>query len=122
VPAYQFLYANNDRVAHHYRRYTRGQLVRRLREGGFEVRKATYVNVVLSIGIIPIVLAVKWTELLTHRPYATYNNLSIPVPRPVNALLGGIFGGERFVLRHIDAPFGHSLFVVARKLGGAPAR
>ena len=122
VPAYQFLYANNDRVAHHYRRYTRAGLLRRLREGGFEVRKATYVNVVLAVGIIPAVLLIKLKERLLPRPDDPGNNLSIPVPRPLNALLAGIFGGERHVLRHVDAPFGHSLFVVARKSGPAPVR
>ena len=119
VPAYQFLFANNDRVAHHYRRYSRGLLVRRLREAGFEVRKATYVNFVLAPVIIPIVLLVKLKERLRPVPDSPYNNLSIPVSRPVNALLAGIFGGERHVLRHVDAPFGHSLFVVARQSGGA---
>jgi len=122
VPAYQFLYANNDRVAHHYRRYTRGQLVRRLRAGGFEVRKATYVNFVLAVAIIPTVLLIKLSERLTKRPYKSWNNLSIPAPRPINALLGAIFGGERHVLKHVDAPFGHSLFVVARKIADAPGR
>ena len=122
VPAYQFLYANNDRVAHHYRRYTRGQLVRRLREAGFEVRKATYVNFVLGVAIIPTVLLVKAWEHLTHKPYKSWNNLSIPAPGPVNALFGAIFSGERHVLRHVDAPFGHSLFAVARRQADAPAR
>lgn len=116
VPAYQFLYANNDRVAHHQRRYTRGGLVARLREGGFDVRKATYVNCVLGVVIIPAVLLIKLKERLFPVRDDPSNNLSIRVPRPLNALLAGIFGGERHVLRHLDAPFGHSLFVVARRV------
>jgi SAM-dependent methyltransferase len=115
VPAYQFLYANNDRVAHHQRRYTRGLLVRRVRAAGFEVRKATYVNVALSPVIIPLVLLRKLRERLAPVADDSYNNLDVGVPRPVNALLAGIFGGERHVLRHVSAPFGHSLLLVARK-------
>ena len=119
VPAYQFLYANNDRVAHHQRRYTRGRLVQRVRQAGFEVRKATYVNVFLAPLIIPTVLLIKLKERLHPVPDDPYNNLSFPVPRAVNALLAGIFGSERHLLRHVDAPFGHSLVVVARRGDGA---
>ena len=43
------------------------------------------------------------------------SNLSWPVPRPLNRLLAWIFASERHVLRHVSAPFGHSLFVVARR-------
>jgi len=121
VPAYQWLYSNNDRVAHHFRRYTRGDLVRKLRAAGFEVRKATYVNCVLGVAIIPTVLVIKGWERLFHVPYATRNNLDLPAPGPINALFAGIFAGERHVLRHVSSPFGHSLFVVARRprAGGA---
>ena len=117
VPAYQFLYANNDRVAHHYRRYTRGRLVRQLQAAGFSVRKATYVNTLLGIGIIPAVLLIKLKEGLARVPDDPGNNLSIRVPRPLNTALAAVFGSERHLLRHVDAPFGHSLFAVARKDG-----
>lgn len=117
VPAYQFLYANNDRVAHHFRRYTRGDLVGKLREAGFEVRKATYVNVVLGLAIIPTVLAIKVKERLLPKEDDETTNLSWALPRRVNRVLARIFAGERHMLRRVSAPFGHSLFVVARKPG-----
>ncbi len=119
VPAYQFLFANNDRIAHHHRRYTRGDLVAKLREAGFEVRKATYVNVVLGLAIIPAVLAIKLKERLRPRENDETTNLSWALPRRINRVLAKIFAGERHVLRHVSAPFGHSLFVVARKPRGA---
>jgi SAM-dependent methyltransferase len=115
VPAYQWLYANNDRVAHHFRRYTRGDLVRKLRASGLEVRKATYVNCVLGLAIVPTVLLIKLRERAFNIPFATSNNLDVPAPGPLNALFGAIFAGERHVLRHVSSPFGHSLFVVARR-------
>ncbi|HTE05960.1 MAG TPA: class I SAM-dependent methyltransferase, partial [Planctomycetota bacterium] len=115
VPAWQFLYANNDRVAHHFRRYTRGELVRKLREAGLHVRKATYVNCLLGLAIVPTVLVIKAREKLLRIPFGTRNNLDLPAPGPVNALFAAIFAGERHVLRHASSPFGHSLFVVARR-------
>lgn len=115
VPAYQFLYANNDRVAHHHRRYTRGGLSAKLRAAGFEIRKATYVNVVLAVGIVPVVLAIKLKERLLPEDDDETTNLSWALPRRVNDVLARVFAGERHVLRRVSAPFGHSLFVVARK-------
>lgn len=115
VPAYPFLFANNDRVAHHYRRYTRGSLVRSVKAAGLEVRKATYVNVWLSLLIIPAVLLLKLKERLFPIEEDQASNISRRVPRPLNALLAWIFSSERHVLRHVNAPFGHSLFLVARR-------
>lgn len=117
VPAYQFLFANNDRVAHHHRRYTRGMLLKRMAAAGLTPVKATYVNVILAPAIIPAVLLLKLKERLMGRSQADANNLSFSTPRPLNALLATIFSGERHLLRHLSAPFGHSLFVVAAKLG-----
>jgi 2-polyprenyl-3-methyl-5-hydroxy-6-metoxy-1,4-benzoquinol methylase len=117
VPAYQFLYANNDRVAHHYRRYTRGRLLAALRAADFTPRKATYVNAVLGVGIIPAVLLIKLKERLAPVRDDPSNNLTFRVPRALNGALAAVFGGERHLLRHVDAPFGHSLFAVARKAG-----
>lgn len=115
VPAYQWLYSNNDRVAHHYRRYTRGELVRKLRAAGLQVVKATYVNVTLAPLIVPAVLALKLKQRLAPVRDDPTTNLSYVPPAPLNALLGGIFGGERHLLRHVSAPFGHSLFAVAER-------
>ena len=115
VPAYPWLYSNNDRVARHYRRYTRTTLRRRLAQAGFELRKASYVNVLLSPAIVPAVLLIKLGERLRARPDDATTNLSWPLPRPMHALLAGLFASERFVLRRLDAPFGHSLLAVARR-------
>ncbi|MBL8896780.1 MAG: methyltransferase domain-containing protein [Planctomycetes bacterium] len=117
VPAYQFLYANNDRVAHHFRRYTRGELVAKARRAGFEVRKATYVNTLLFPLILPAVLALKCKERLFGRPGDDTTNLSFRLPRFVSASLEAIFSGERFPLRWVSFPCGHSLAMIAVKRG-----
>ncbi|HZM00468.1 MAG TPA: methyltransferase domain-containing protein, partial [Planctomycetota bacterium] len=86
VPAYPWLYSNNDRVARHYRRYTRPALRARLAEAGFELRKATYVNVALAPAIVPAVLLIKLKERLIARADDATTNLSWPLPRPLHAL------------------------------------
>ena len=62
VPAYQFLYANNDRIAHHERRYTARALRRKLTATGFEPVQVTYFNTLLFPAILPLVLAKKAKE------------------------------------------------------------
>ncbi len=115
VPAYQFLYSNNDKVAHHKRRYTRGDLVAKARTAGLVVRKATYVNVVLFPLILPAVLALKTKERLFPKEGDTRTNLSSSPSPLLNGLLAAIFGGEGKVLRYVSAPFGHSLVMVAMR-------
>lgn len=115
VPAYQFLYSNNDRVAHHKRRYTRADLVAKVTEAGLEVKKATYVNVLLFPLILPAVLLMKLKERFFPIEDDPRTNLSSRPPALINSILAGIFGGEGKLLRHLSAPFGHSLVLVARK-------
>lgn len=47
VPAYQFLFSQNDRVAHHLRRYTASKLRKNLNAAGLQPAKLTYFNTFL---------------------------------------------------------------------------
>lgn len=112
VPAYQFLYANNDRVAHHERRYTARGLRRRLVGAGFQSPHVTYFNTLLFPAILPAVLAKKATERLRDPGDAT--NLSVRVPRLLNRALAATMGSERHLLSRVRLPFGHSVIAIAR--------
>jgi SAM-dependent methyltransferase len=114
APAYQFLFANNDRVAHHERRYRARQLRQKLTEAGLTPIKVTYFNTFLFPAILPIVLAKKLRERWSEPDDTT--NLSHPPGPLVNRLLAGIMGSERHLLQRFDLPFGHSLVAMARRL------
>lgn len=122
VPAYPSLYSTNDRLSHHRRRYRRGPLERGLRGAGLIPDRLTHTNVLL---LPPIALAVlcgkAWegvrTRILGREP-ARHTNLSVPVPRPLNAWLGGCFGLERPWLERWNAPLGHSILALAHKPRG----
>jgi SAM-dependent methyltransferase len=118
VPAYNFLYANNDKVVHHKRRYTVRRLRKRLESAGFEVRKATYVNIALFPLILPIVLLKKLKERLRPVEADPTTNLTHTPPKPLNELLFRIFSCERYALRRVSSPVGHSIFALAVKPGG----
>jgi len=112
VPAYQFMFSQNDRVAHHLRRYTANRLNAVLARAGLQSRKTTYFNTFLFPLILPAVLVLKLKEKLFGLPEGL-TNLSHEFKEPVNGIFGWIMSSERWLLRHIEFPFGHSLIAMA---------
>jgi SAM-dependent methyltransferase len=115
VPAYQFLYANNDRVAHHQRRYTARDLRRKLTAAGLNPIKITYFNTLLFPVILPVVLLKKLGERWSDPGDRT--NLSHGVPPLLNRALATTMGFERHLVARTSLPFGHSIVAMAR-VGG----
>jgi SAM-dependent methyltransferase len=112
TPAYQFLYANNDRVAHHERRYTARGLRGKLMAAGLDPVQVTYFNTLLFPVILPAVLVKKARERFSDPGDET--NLSHTLPPWVNRGLAAIMGSERHVLARTSLPFGHSIIALAR--------
>jgi SAM-dependent methyltransferase len=100
VPAFMFLHGTIDRAIGHYRRYTRKDLLPRMRAAGFEVERAFYMNVVGMAG---------WF----------WNNRIRKITEEDSAQIG-LFDNyiapwaER-VERAVPPPFGLSLIAVGRK-------
>ncbi|MCA8954656.1 MAG: class I SAM-dependent methyltransferase [Planctomycetes bacterium] len=113
VPAYQFLFSQNDRVAHHLRRYTARRLHQVLSQAKLQPAKLTYFNTFLFPLILPAVLVLKAKERLFGLPEGL-TNLSHQFREPVNGIFAWVMGAERWLLRHIEFPFGHSLIAMAR--------
>jgi SAM-dependent methyltransferase len=115
VPAYPFLYANNDRVARHCRRYTRGRLAAVLEAAGFERLKLSYFNTLLFPAILPAVLLGKLKERWLGLRDPEHTNLAVRLPRWLSELAFRAMAAERWPLAHLSLPFGHSLLAVVRK-------
>ena len=112
VPAYQFLYSQNDRVAHHLRRYTATQLRSAVERAELRVEKLSYFNTFLFPLILPAIMVLKLKERLLGLPEGQ-TNLSHQFSKPVNAAFGFVMSSERLWLRHMQFPFGHSLIAMA---------
>jgi SAM-dependent methyltransferase len=112
TPAYQFLYANNDRVAHHARRYTAGELSNKLSAARLEPVKITYFNTLLFPAILPAVLLSKLRDRIAGG--GDHTNLSHQVPPSLNGVLGATMSAERHLLERVNMPFGHSIIAIAR--------
>jgi len=118
VPAYQFLYADNDRLAMHLRRYTLSRLKKLVTNAGFDVIKGSYFNVILFPLILPAVLMLKLKQKIRGplKPDQTgTTNLSYQYPKPIKVLLERILSWERHLLSFISAPLGHSILLIAKK-------
>jgi len=114
VPAYQWLWSQNDKTAHHFRRYTRSRLRGVLERAGFVPRKVSYFNTLLLPLIVPSVLWQKLMDRLGRLP-AGYNNMSVPLAPWLNRVFTALMSSERFVLRWLSSPLGHSVLALARR-------
>ena len=120
APAYQWLWSQNDRIAHHHRRYTCRRLRTAMCEAGLVPARLTYFNTLLLPLIVPAILWQKLRERLGLLPPG-YNNTSVGVPRLLNRLFTVVMSSERRWLRRFAFPFGHSVIGIARKAAGEAA-
>lgn len=109
VPAFMFLWGVQDDISHHRRRYTLDSLKQVVKQAGFEVERATYVNITF---FAPILMGRLLMRVTGWRP-ASENNLTIGF---LNGALGRFFGAESLALRYLGFPFGVSIICVARKV------
>jgi SAM-dependent methyltransferase len=105
VPASPWMWSAHDAAHHHQRRYTASSLARVFEDAGYRVRYRSHFNTVL----FPLIAAARIAGRITGREGG---DDAIP-PKPVNSLLGGLFGLERHVLGRMKLPFGVSLALVA---------
>lgn len=110
VPAFMWLWGVQDDISNHRIRYTKRQIVDRLRKAGFGIERATYANWTFFAPI----LAGRTIMKLTGLKPSSENNVNISA---LNGVFGKLFGAERFWLRNFDFPFGVSIVIVAKKNG-----
>ena len=108
VPAFNFLYSAHDKLNHHYRRYAKTELEKKLLNAGFVIEKITYWNAGL---FIPSAIMKVIKSLI---PNEKASDLSL-LPPPLNSLLIKILRMEnKLILNKIQMPFGTSIICVAK--------
>jgi SAM-dependent methyltransferase len=108
VPAFMFLWGVQDDISHHRIRYTKKQIIERVKDAGFEIERATYANITF---FAPILVGRAVMKLTGIKPESE-NNITIGA---LNGFLGKLFGAERLWLKNFNFPFGVSIVIVARK-------
>ncbi|MDO8604224.1 MAG: hypothetical protein Q7K40_02370 [bacterium] len=110
VPAYMFLWGVQDDVAHHYRRYTKGSLLKKIKEStSLSVVRSSYFNTLL---FIPIAIVRLGSKILGIRGRESDFDINSPF---LNKLLFAVFNFERKILKKLGFPFGVSVLVVLKK-------
>lgn len=110
VPAFMWLWGVQDDISNHRIRYTKKQIVERLRRAGFEIERATYANWTF---FAPILAGRMFMKITGIKPESE-NNVNISA---LNGIFGKLFGAERFWLKNFNFPLGVSIVIVAKKNG-----
>ncbi len=112
VPAHPFLFDEMDEIAHHRRRYTRGELGAKLRAAGFAVRRLAH----FMAPLVPLV-ALRWAaRALPGRGSAMdRRKAELSVTPGLNGLMRALLRLERPLVLRGALPFGTSLVAVAER-------
>lgn len=113
VPAYGFLWSNEDDYAHHYRRYTRHSLQKLLKGTGF-------IPEYLSYCFQPLVLPILATRSIPYRLGLRRASTTNPSEHRAGGVLGSallwaLSREASLIRRGRELPFGSSLIAVASK-------
>lgn len=109
VPAYDWLKGHHDKIVSTKRRYSKEEIINKIKKSGFEVQRATYANTIL----FPIALLKRVLEkFLNINESSDVKHL----PKILNEVLKNILSFEAFLIsKNINLPFGLSIFVLAQK-------
>ena len=111
VPAHPLLYDEMDEIAHHRRRYRRGELRDKLKAAGFRVQRLAH----FMAPLVPFV-ALRWlVRLLPGRSTLERRKAELSVIPGVNGVMRAMLRLERPLVRSGLLPFGSSLIAVAEK-------
>ncbi len=112
VPAFQFLWGNQDIVSHHRRRYTLAELGAHVRAAGFTPVRLSYFNAIL----FPAVAAVRVARRLRGEPTGEVkSDFTMTKPGLVNDTLTRVFAAEGRWLARWRLPVGVSLVCLAER-------
>ncbi len=116
VPAYPWLWSENDEIAEHRRRYTRDSLRRVIEAASLGPLRCTHTNALLLPAIAAYLLIGKGAGRLGLRGRSRgRTNLEVPVPRVVDRLCYHAFTAELKLSRRWNLPVGHSILALARR-------
>ena len=111
VPQHPALWSRMDEYAHHKRRYTRADLLEKMRGAGFEVRYAT--------SFVSLLLPAMWASRLAQRnapPAADGMDDGLKISPLLNRAFAGVMSVERALLgAGLTFPAGGSLLVIGSK-------
>ena len=92
VPAFEVLFSQMDRHVGHFRRYRRPMLVSLLKEAGFNVGSARYVDSLGFLATLVYRLVGDRSGSVSSGQVALYDSIVFPVSRVIDFIVAGSFG------------------------------
>lgn len=120
TPAFQFLWSHNDVLNAHKRRYTAGELARRVEAAGLRIRRVSY-NFFLVFPVAAGMLLLRKArgakaDLSSHHfEEDAYQVEMEPVSPGLNKLLRGVGAVEAALIEKVNLPVGTSLILLGEK-------
>ena len=101
VPAYSFLWGEDDEARGHQRRYTLSELRRKLTTCGFHVHRASYfvASAFVPLAVGQVAKGIFHKSIAQHQHYPRSS-------RAANAAMAALLEGERHLMHYINLPFG----------------
>jgi SAM-dependent methyltransferase len=110
VPAFSFLWGEDDEARGHQRRYTASELRRKLNNCGFEVSRVSYL---VAAGFVPSIVERTFKDVF--RKSAAPRRMSDGDSKLANAAMVTLLDFERHLIRYINLPLGTRVVCWARK-------
>ena len=101
VPAYSFLWGEDDEARGHQRRYTVSELRRKLNTCGFQIHRASYF---VASAFLPLVVG-RAAKDIFRKSISSHQHYPHP-SRVANAAMVALLDGERHLMHFINLPFG----------------
>ncbi len=111
VPAYQLLWSERDVRLGHYKRYRIAELRGLFAGAGFEILRATYIN----LFYLPIFAATVFGARLLNHGHANLTFDFLEVPPLLNGFLRRLLDLETAWLKRWDSPIGSSTLCIGRR-------
>jgi SAM-dependent methyltransferase len=111
VPAFEWMWGEQDVIAHHTRRYTGRQLRDSLQRAGFEVTTLTHFNTFL----FPPIAAIRLVKRVLPDPEHVRSDFELNKPGRLNSLLTRIFSAEAKRVARRGFPVGVSILAFATR-------
>ena len=103
VPAFQWIWSGWDEVLGHRRRYSLGEISRRISSAGFRMQMMSYI----FCFIFPLAVLVRFVKDFIYRIRGEYSSDFVPLPRFINNMLIGLGRWEMSMLGKMDKSIGH---------------
>ena len=107
--AMKCLFGRHDITHHGIRRYSKKELLSKLRKTGFQIKKTTYFNFTL----FPFAYMSRKIGNFVNSPVKS--DVDVNINPLVNGFLKAIFKAELFLIKYINYPFGINIACVCKK-------